>query len=98
MPLDPSKVPAPLVPLLPIAEKWGIGDDFERERVVSIASLRELESLIHSIDEISDEDLFGWLSGPESHNPKPSEEYIALTALMMAMDSAKIKLRKSPGF
>jgi len=94
MQLDQTKVPASLTPLLPIAEKWGIGDDFERERALDAASQQELEFLVHSIDAMSDDDLFGWLSGPESYNPKPSKEYIALTALTMAIDSAKTKLRR----
>lgn len=45
MPLNPSNIPAALVPLLPMAEQWGIGDDFEREAAVSNASREELESL-----------------------------------------------------
>jgi hypothetical protein len=94
MQLDKTKVPAPLTPLLPVAEKWGIGDDFERERALDAASRQELEFLVHSIDAMSDDDLFGWLAGPESYNPNPSKEYIALTALMMAIDSAKTKLRR----
>ena len=81
MPLNPRNVPPGLVPLLPMAEKWGIGDDFEREAAVSNASRRELESLVRSIDNISDADLYGWLSGPESLNPNPSQEYLAITCL-----------------
>ena len=99
MPLDPSKVPTPLVPLLPLAEKWGIGDDVDRESAVSAASLQELEYLVHSIDDIRDEDLYGWLAGPESFDPEPSQEYVAMTCLTMAIDSARLKLtraRKSP--
>jgi len=96
MPLDPTKVPSALVALLPVAERWGIGDDFEREEAVSRASREELEALVHSIDEMSDDDLFGWLSGPESYNPQPSEEYLALTSLTMAIDSAKLKLSRLP--
>jgi hypothetical protein len=92
--LEPNRVPSALIPLLPIAETWGIGDDFEREDAISSASLEELELLVHCIDGISDQDLFGWLSGPEADNPKPSEEYLALTTLTMAIDSAKLKLRK----
>lgn len=80
-----------------MAEKWGIGDDCERELAVSKASFEELESLIHCIDEVRDDDLYGWLSGPDSHSPEPSEEYLAFTTLTMAIDSAKLKLRKLHG-
>jgi hypothetical protein len=94
MPLNPSNVPAALVPLLPMAEKWGIGDDFDRENALRNASRQELEGLVHSIDVVSDDDLFGWLSGPESYSPHPSAEYVAFTCLTMAIDSAKTKLKK----
>ena len=93
MPLNPDNVPSVLVPLLPMAEKWGIGDDLVREASVSKASRQELESLLHCIDDISDADLYGWLSGPESFNRNPSQEYLAITCLTMAIDSAKLKLQ-----
>jgi len=77
-----------------MAEKWGIGDDFEREAAISNASRQELELLVHSIDTVNDADLYGWLSGAESFSSSPSDEYLAVTALTMAIDSAKLKLRK----
>ena len=89
--LNPNKLPAALVPLLSLADKWGIGDDYEREMLVNTASQEDINELIHCIDHISDEDLYGWLSGPESHNPEPSEEYLAITCLTMAIDSAKLR-------
>ena len=95
MPLNPDNVPAVLVPVLAMAEKWGIGDDFEREAAVSNASRAELESLVHCIDDIADADLYGWLSGPESFSPNPSQEYLAITCLTMAIDSAKLKLQRA---
>jgi hypothetical protein len=92
--LDHNKIPSALVPLIPFAVKWGIGDDYEREEAITKASTDELETLIHSIDTISDKDLFGWLSGPESYSPTPSPEYLAFTALTMAIDLAKLRLRQ----
>lgn len=89
-------LPSALVSLLPIAEKWGIGDDCEREKAIAAASPEELELLVHCIDGISDEDLYGWLSGPQSYDPNPTQEYLAVTALTMAIESAKLKLRKLP--
>lgn len=96
-PLDPKNVPEALVPLLPIANKWGIGDDFEREEAIQNASKDDLQELVSSIDAIADEDLFGWLEGPESYSVKPTREYAAITCLTMAIDSAKIKLRRLSG-
>jgi hypothetical protein len=95
MKLNQENVPKPLRPLLPIAERWGIGDDFDREAAVAKASRSELESLVRCIDGISDDDLFGWLSGAQAMNPSPSAEYVAITCLVMAIDSAKLKLKRN---
>jgi hypothetical protein len=95
MALNPKNVPPGLIPLLPWAEKWGIGDDYDRETAVSEASKTELESLVHGIDGFSIDDLYGWLAGPESFNTNPSPEYTALTCLTMAIDSAKLKLGRN---
>lgn len=62
MALDLKRVPEALVPLLPFVERWGIGDDFEREAAVRAASVGELEALVHSIDGVSDEDFYGWMA------------------------------------
>jgi hypothetical protein len=94
MKLNPTKLPDPLIPLISMAERWGIRDDVEREEAVSKANCQELEDLVNYINDISDDALFGWLSGIESFNPNPSREYIAITCLTMAIDSAKLKLKK----
>ena len=91
--LDPKNVPGALVSLLPTASKWVIGDDFEREKAIQNASKEDLQELVSSIDAIADEDLFGWLEGPESYSAKPTREYVAITCFTMAIDSAKIRLR-----
>lgn len=93
--LDPARLPTALVPLISMAEKWGIGDDFERDALIRSASNDELNELIHCIDYITDDDLYGWLSGPESFKLEPTDEYLAITGLTMAIDSAKVRLRKS---
>lgn len=94
MKLNPNNVPSALVSLLPMAELWGIGDDFVRENNILKASISELDELIHCIDEISDDDLFGWLAGEESFSKTPSDEYLAITNMTMAIESAKLKLEK----
>ena len=94
MKLNPKNVPEALEPLLPVAELWGIEDDFEREEALENANQDDLERLVHSIDEIDDGDLYGWLAGDLVDCESPSDEYIALTCLTMAIDSAKIKLSK----
>lgn len=92
--LKPDNLPPALVSLIPIAEKWGSNDDFARNKMVKEATPEELSELIHSIDSISDDDLYGWLSGPESYNPNPSIEYLAVTCLTMAIDMAKLRERR----
>ena len=94
MTLNPKNLPTALVSLVPMAEKWGVGDDFEREELLKNATKEELELLIHSIDEISDEDLYGWLGGPEAKKQSPTQEYLAMTCLTMAIDSANVKLKR----
>jgi hypothetical protein len=93
--LDPKNIPVPLAPLLPMAERWGISDDFDREEAIRRASPEDLEQLVRTIDAIEDKDLYGWLAGPESYSERPTEEYVAFTSLTMAIDSAKRRLRHS---
>src|SRR5512135_1148784 len=95
--LNPDNVPQALRCLLPLAERWGIGDDFDREHALSVASSEELKQLVSAIRDLPTDALFEWLAGPESHNPRPSEEYLALTCLMMAYESARVKLKKRQG-
>ncbi|MBO0754684.1 MAG: sel1 repeat family protein [Bradyrhizobiaceae bacterium] len=92
--LDPDRVPRPLVRLVPMAEKWGIDDDYDRACAVRNASLDELEALVHCIDDVTDDDLFGWLSGSEADRQNPSPEYIAFSDLTMAIDLARLRLER----
>lgn len=92
--LKPENLPASLIDLIPIAERWGISDDGIREDAVRNASNAELELLVQSIDGIKDEDLYGWLGGPESYSENPTEEYVAVTCLTMAIDLARVLLKR----
>jgi len=94
--LNPDKVPLPLVHLIPIAEKWALGEEGYHQ--VYNASSEELEALVHCIDDVTDDDLFGWLCGPEADNPNPSLEYVAFTDLTQAIDLAKVLLKKRQGW
>jgi hypothetical protein len=94
MNLDKKRIPKALHHLIPVVEEWGITDDYDREEKLSKATDAELRALISSIDDVSDADLFGWLEGPESSSPMPSDEYARFTCLTMAIDSAKVKLEK----
>ena len=92
--LNKNNVPSALHQIISVAEEWGINDDYDREKKISEATKSELHTLIASIDNVTDEDLYGWLEGPESYLATPSEEYVSFTCLTMAIDSAKIKLKK----
>jgi hypothetical protein len=92
MKLDGRRVPGEFAALLPIAEKWGIGDDHDRERAVSMASAQELRELVASLELVDVDAFFEWLAGPEAEKPDPSDEYLALICLSMAVESAKAKL------
>ncbi len=91
--LNPAKVPLFVAPLLPMAERWGIGDDIERAQAVDSATREEIEALVACLDIVDDDAVFEWLAGPESHNPDPSAEYLAVTNLTMAIDLARLRMK-----
>jgi hypothetical protein len=62
-------IPDSVRSLLPLAEVWGVGDDFEREAMVDEAALDELCAMVVAVDSVPDDDLYGWLEGPESRLP-----------------------------
>ncbi|MFA5190414.1 MAG: hypothetical protein WC740_06800 [Verrucomicrobiia bacterium] len=94
MTLNPKNVPPGIAIALPFAEKWGIGDDSEREAAIEKADLKELEEIAHCLDDVDDAVLSGWLTGPESQRASISSEYVAVTCLTMAVHSARAKLKK----
>jgi hypothetical protein len=51
--LDSAAVPTDLRHLLPLAERWGIGDDVERNQKVSRATAAEREELRNAITPLS---------------------------------------------
>lgn len=92
MALDPTKIPAELVSLVRLAEKWGLGDDLIRSKRVETASSEEVRELIEAV-QLPGLPLMEWLSGPESYSPQPSPEYIAFCNLVEAYDDAKSRLK-----
>jgi hypothetical protein len=46
---DPSHVPEDLRDLVPLARKWGIGDDVERAKLIESASAEELQALQEAV-------------------------------------------------
>jgi len=94
--LNPDKVPRPLVHLIPIAEKWA-PDGYHKDAVYN-ANASSSSDEVHCIDDVTNDDLFGWLAGPEADNPNPSPEYIAFTDLTEAIDLARVLLEKRQGY
>ena len=85
--LNPEKVPEKLRILIPYAEFWGVADDLIRDDMVRKApkeAIYELRRIIRHHDGALDD----WLAGPEADSPKPSDEYLAFTAMRMAADFA----------
>ena len=74
---------------MPLAKRWGIGDDYEREEAVRTASPEERDALVAAIDGAPDE-LWDWLAGGESFSAAPTHEYVAVTKLTMAAELARL--------
>jgi hypothetical protein len=91
--LDPTRVPEQFRGLIPLAERWGIGDDLVREDCVMKATEAELTELL-SIGSVYDAMLTEWLVGPESYSPNPTDEYVAFSCLGMAWDLADFVKRQ----
>jgi hypothetical protein len=86
--LEASRVPEAMQRWLGLAERWGIGDDFDRCNAVEAASesdLRELLSFEQDYDAACE-----WLAGPEAESSKPTREYIAFSDLAMAWQRARV--------
>jgi len=80
-----NDVPANLTNLIPYAEIWGISDDYERENLIEetpVIIKQNIKSIISQLEDELDE----WLAGPEASLEKPSDAYIAFSALRMASD------------
>jgi hypothetical protein len=87
MALNPENVPASLRKLIPLAEKFGISDDLDREILVRASSAHDIELLKKAIIDHDDE-LDLWLVGEEASSSNPSDEYVAFSAMRMAADYA----------
>lgn len=83
--LDPSKIPVALRGLIPLAEQFGMCDDLDRERLITLTPEKQRHELKTAIAGL-EEDLDDWLAGPESAGPEYTNEYIAFSAMRMAAD------------
>jgi hypothetical protein len=85
--LDPAEVPAGLLGLIPLAERFGVADDLIRLDVLAKTGADELAAMREAVQ--SQDDAFNeWLAGPEADGPNFSDAYVAFTCLRMAADEA----------
>ncbi len=92
-PLNAVNVPPALRPFIPLAEKFGIGDDGYRDELLFRLDINELEELIQAFDEIPQHVLDAWLVGEEANSLAPTHEYVTFTCLTMSYYMAKVRLK-----
>lgn len=92
--LDPLNVPEFLRLVIPYAEIWGISDDLIREDVIDKASSEDLLKLLNFWNSLDYDPVEEWLAGPLASGPNYSDEYIAISCLLMAASAARIQLIK----
>ena len=85
--LDRRNVPEEFWCLIPYAEFWGIGDDKDRENLVSDAPA-EVRDNLAAIFAAYRYPWNAWLGGPAADITPISDEYAAFTELFMAADYA----------
>ena len=81
--LDRERVPAELRNLIPIAERWGIGDDIERNAKVDAATPAEREELRTAIEEHQAE-ITAWLDS--FGKGQMSDEAAAFMYMQLALE------------
>jgi hypothetical protein len=91
--LDPLRVPESVAPLIPLAEKWGLGDDLERSTRVDTASPEELMDMVNAV--YKNEGLWSWLAADAYSSKLPTDEYVVFSNLVHAFDYAKVLLDRS---
>lgn len=81
--LDPTQVPEHLRHLVPLAERWGIGDDIIRNQVIDKSSAAEKRELHDAVYE-SYERITEWLASFGGRPLSPEAE--AFTCVQAALD------------
>jgi len=89
MQIKASDVPAALRYLIPLAARWGIGDDVDRYNAVEDATPAERLELRSAIPPEVDRHFDEWLAGDEVNGPTWTAAYLAFSNLRMAVDEAE---------
>ncbi|WP_244788261.1 hypothetical protein [Cupriavidus pauculus] len=84
--LQKEFVPLGLHPLIPYAERYGVADDAERKRILHASSAEEL-AMPKKLVQAYDDQLDLWLAGDEATCDFFSDEYVAFSAMRMAVDT-----------
>lgn len=82
--LDPAKVPRDLRPLIPLAERWGIGDDVDREAALARATKSEQQKLRQAVQTHASE-ITTWLDSFGTGEGM-SDEAAAFMYMQLAVD------------
>lgn len=82
--LDPSRVPEGLRELVPLAERWGVGDDVERTEKLGRATPGELEELRAAVGR-NGAAITAWLDSYGS-GAEMSEEAAAFMYMQLAVE------------
>lgn len=90
--LDPEQVPASLRGLIPYAQIWGVGDDYERDQLVDSAPPQARQDLsdIFSTQGIA-RAIDQWLAGAEADGPNYSAAYVAFSNMRIAFDYLSVQ-------
>jgi hypothetical protein len=85
--IDKDKVPEKLHHLIPLVQKWGIGDDGYRDEALTNANITELIELTTSISDEDANNLNEWLIDPNEMK-LCTQEYLMYSAFFLAFEYA----------
>jgi|GEM_PF-3274059 len=92
--IDKNNVPEKLHHLIPLVQKWGIGDDGYRDEAVANANATELMELVSSISDEDAKKLNEWLSDPYEIKIC-TQEYLMYSTFFMAYEYANAVLKSN---
>lgn len=87
--INKKEIPEYLYGIIPLADKWGISDDSEREIKIKTSTIEEIAEIVQ-IEDSKMELLSDWLCGEESLKEILSPSYITLSCFLMAYDYARV--------
>jgi hypothetical protein len=82
--VNPANVPNDLRPLIPLAERWGIGDDVDREAALARATQAERQKLRQAVEAHASK-ITEWLDSFGADEPM-SDEAAAFMYMQLAVD------------